>query len=502
MSPRTGARSVCELLHPWRANVHRRGSLRSQDERGRRAAGGRAHRHRHQPREGVLPGAWRHQARPDRVLPVGGRRGHAPDVRPARPAAALPERRPWQQFLPEAHPRGRARVAAHHHRAHAQRHPVTSTRDRRHRPHRVGGQPRLPGLPLLARASERTGHVRRAAHRPRPRARHHVCDGGGDRPRDEAAARRPGHHRLHQDLGQPGVARVRATAAHPRQLRRAQRRGSGCTRTRTSAARSDHRGVVEGGARRTDLHRLQPERPAQDGVRPMVRTSARPCARLVPLPVGAARLASSARDDHRHRAGLGRPARRCVGGDERIPTVDGAVPHDGPCRSGGRTAGRTLAAGVPEDARRAAGGAGPVGTAAAPGPDPPRPARRRGQARRPRSPAAPPPPRPPGPSPQGQEASGHPAGGRHRPPPARATRPRQPPPAPAPPAPAHPTPLHPPPARTGAGHPVAGRPPAPRTTEGAAAAEAARAPLARTLDRRRRRHHRPSRAKKPKSDER
>ena len=89
-------------------------------------------------------------------------------------------------------------------------------------------------------------------------------------------------------------------------------------RARTAPPRPHHRIVVEGGARRAHLHRLQPERPAQDRVRPVVGAGARSCSGLVPVRVGDAADAASTRHDDRDRAGMGRAARRPVGSDGRV----------------------------------------------------------------------------------------------------------------------------------------------------------------------------------------
>ena len=62
-------------------------------------------------------------------------------------------------------------------------------------------------------------------------------DGAGGRGRDQAAARRHRHHRLHQDLRQSRPARLRATAADARQRRRPQRRGRRCPRARAASSR-------------------------------------------------------------------------------------------------------------------------------------------------------------------------------------------------------------------------------------------------------------------------
>ena len=74
-------------------------------------------------------------------------------------------------------------------------------------------------------------------------------------------------------------------------------------------ARPDHRPVVEGGARRPGVHRLQPERPAQDGVRRVVRAGARRRPGVDAVPLGRA-AGDPPRPPHDgHRAG---PARRAT----------------------------------------------------------------------------------------------------------------------------------------------------------------------------------------------
>ena len=88
--------------------------------------------------------------------------------------------------------------------------------------------------------------------------------------RAQDAARRARHRRLPEDHRQPRHPRVRPRRAGLGLLRRAASRGRGRARARAAAARPRHRGVVEGGARHARLHRLQPERAAQDGVRRVV----------------------------------------------------------------------------------------------------------------------------------------------------------------------------------------------------------------------------------------
>ena len=70
-----------------------------------------------------------------------------------------------------------------------------------------------------------------------------------------------GPHRLGEDLRQPRRARLRPRRAHPRVPRRAARRHRDRPRARAPAARPRHDLVVEGGAGRAGLRRLQPGLP-------------------------------------------------------------------------------------------------------------------------------------------------------------------------------------------------------------------------------------------------
>ena len=115
---------------------------------------------------------------------------------------------------------------------------------------------------------------RRAAHRSRPATgrdlRRRARRGG----RDPRALRRARHRGAPEDHGQPRHPRVRAPRARVDADRGARRRGRDGARARPPAPRPDHRRMVEGRARRTCLHRLQPERAAQDGVRRVVGAGA------------------------------------------------------------------------------------------------------------------------------------------------------------------------------------------------------------------------------------
>jgi hypothetical protein len=163
-----------------------------------------------------------------------------------------------------------APLAEQHDRVHAERHRVERPGHRRSRSPGVGRQPRLSRVPLVAESCRRSGALRRAADRPRSGAGHHLRDGPADRARDPCTVRRVGHPFVHQDHGEPRVARVRAAGAVVGFGAGAVGgRGRG-PRAGSSPARADHRLVVERGAGRADLHRLQPERTPQDGVRPVV----------------------------------------------------------------------------------------------------------------------------------------------------------------------------------------------------------------------------------------
>ena len=91
----------------------------------------------------------------------------------------------------------------------------------------------------------------------------------------QGPARRARRRRLRQDHGQPRPARLRAAAAALGLLRGARRRGGRRPRARAPPPRHPHRRLVEGGAGRADLRRLQPERPAQDRLRRMERARPR-----------------------------------------------------------------------------------------------------------------------------------------------------------------------------------------------------------------------------------
>ena len=131
--------------------------------------------------------------------------------------------------------------------------------------------------------------------------------------RAAGAARRARARRLPQDDRQPRPPRVRAPPAALGLLRGALRRGGGRARARAAPPRPPHRRLVEGGARRADLRRLQPERAAQDGVRRLVGTRPEGRAGVHPDPLGGARRRRSRRAHARDRPRPAGARRRPVG---------------------------------------------------------------------------------------------------------------------------------------------------------------------------------------------
>ena len=130
--------------------------------------------------------------------------------------------------------------------------------------HRLLREPGDHRLPPVAGPRRRRGPSRRAAHRPRPAARHRLRRGAQGRLRRPRGARRAGLTGFAKTSGSRGIhinvrieprwdfTEVRHAGDRPRPRGRAPR------------ARPGHHRVVEGGARRAGLHRLQPERPRPD----------------------------------------------------------------------------------------------------------------------------------------------------------------------------------------------------------------------------------------------
>lgn len=164
-------------------------------------------------------------------------------------------------------------------------------RRRRDVPHRtrsrpLGGEPGHPDLPPLAGAQGGHRPPRRTAHRPRPAARHGLrrCGEGG--PRTARGPGRPRPARLAQDLRRPRHPRLRPARprvdVHPGQTL-GHRGGAGAGAP--DARPGDHR-LVEGGTRRADLRRLQPDGPRPDHRLRLLRTPLPARPRLRPAALG------------------------------------------------------------------------------------------------------------------------------------------------------------------------------------------------------------------------
>ena len=96
-------------------------------------------------------------------------------------------------------------VAADGGRQHPEWHHVGRARRGRPGARHLGGQPRLHRLPRLARARRRPGARGRAAHRPRPLAGRHLRDGPGGGARGPAAARRARPGAMPKTTGNRGI---------------------------------------------------------------------------------------------------------------------------------------------------------------------------------------------------------------------------------------------------------------------------------------------------------
>ena len=130
------------------------------------------------------------------------------------------------------------------------------------------------------------------------------------RRRAQAAARRARHGRLSEDLRRPGRARLSADRARLGLHRGAPGGHRAGPRDRAARTRRGHHVVVEGGARRAGVHRLQPER-ARPHLRVGVLGAQNPDRHGVDAAdVGRARRRRPRRLHHRDRPGLpGRPGR-------------------------------------------------------------------------------------------------------------------------------------------------------------------------------------------------
>ena len=175
--------------------------------------------------------------------------------------AVHPDGQHRRRVLPEAGAQERPRVGAdgaHHLPQRADR-----GRDRAglRRRRRLVRQPRHADLPPVAGGQGRRRVAEPDPHRPRPAAGHRLLRrrvGGPARPR---AAARVRHGGLAEDLRRPRRAHLRADPAAVDVHRRAPGGHRLRPRAGTAAPRPRDDVVVEGGARREDLHRLQPDGP-------------------------------------------------------------------------------------------------------------------------------------------------------------------------------------------------------------------------------------------------
>ncbi len=257
------ARTRVELHHGTEGeHDHRR--------RGTRAA-------REQRRSRDLPGDRAHgrrdQARRRRVLPLRRGRDHARARAASDDARALAQgRAPGHRavdagarrrrcLLPEAHPARSPRLR----RDHADHVPVGPARRRdppdRDRRRRLGRADGHHHVPSVAGARRRRRPSRRAAPRPRSPARHRLRRRRARRRRGARRARRARLPGLPEDVGRPWHPHLRPHRAALDVHRRASRRDRVRPRARAAASGRGDDELVEGGARRAHLRRLQPERP-------------------------------------------------------------------------------------------------------------------------------------------------------------------------------------------------------------------------------------------------
>ena len=162
-------------------------------------------------------------------------------------------------------------------------------------------------VPPVAGAQRRRRPSRRAAARPRPAAGHRLRRRRARR-RDRArAARRPRLRRLPEDVGRPRHPHLRPDRAALDVHRHAPRRDRVRPRARAAPARRGDDEVVEGGARRAHLRRLQPERARPDDRLGLQHPPEAGRARVGAVRVGRARATCSPRTSRSRRCRRGSP---------------------------------------------------------------------------------------------------------------------------------------------------------------------------------------------------
>ena len=222
------------------------------------------------------------------------------------------ESRGGDAFFQKRIPRGRAGLR----RDGADPVPVGPPRRRdlpdRDRRRRLGGADGHDHVPPVAGARRRRRPSRRAAPRPRPAAGHGLRRRGARRRRGADAAGGARLHRLPEDLGRPRRAHLRPHRAALDVHRRAPRGDRVRARARAAAAGRGDDQVVEGGARRAHLRRLQPER-----ARPHDRLGLQRAAEAGRAGLGAARRGTSCPRSRPRTS----PSRRCPRASPRSATA-------------------------------------------------------------------------------------------------------------------------------------------------------------------------------------
>ena len=302
---------------------------------------GEPRRQGHEPGQGLLSGARRDEARPR--ASTSSRVGDG-IVRALYERPCQLKRQPegvggeviWQKRVPRAPAgldRDRARdVPLRAARRRAVRH--------RARARRLGGEPRDARVRRVAVAPARPREAGRAAHRHRPAAGHGLRGGEAGR-RDRArGARRDRLRRLAEDERQPRRPRLLPDRAELGVPRRAPLRARVRARDRAARAGARHDGVVEGGARRARVRRLQPERARPHD--PLGVLGARP-AGCDGVGAGALGRAARRRDRGLHDrddAAALRGARRPARGDRRGGVRPARAARVGRARGDGRASAR------------------------------------------------------------------------------------------------------------------------------------------------------------------
>ncbi len=349
---------------------------RRDDGRCRRSRGARQ-----QSRSGDLPGdrahTRAHQARHRRVLPGGRRRDHAGGRESADDARALAEgrspgnrrldtgERRRRRVLPEAGPTRGAGVRADG-PDRLSRQVDTPTRSARPSwqwwpgRRRWGRSPSTPGRCARTTSTIPTSCGSTSTRRRAPTSTTRC----GSRPRRAGCSDDLGYAGFPKTSGGPRRPHLRADRAALELHRCPPRRDRLRARARATAARAGDDEVVEGGARRADLRRLQPER-----ARPDDRLRLQRAAEAGRAGLGAGDVGRAARDrpgglHGRDHARPLRRGRRPPRGDRRRRPLAAAAARSLRARRGRGRGRHALPAVVSEDAGRAASGCSRRGSGA------------------------------------------------------------------------------------------------------------------------------------------